>query len=514
MRHLLKPRMLVILVQVLCIPSLWSQALFPTNKATSVNPDVQLRLTFDGKPVIGSAGMIRVFDATNGHVVDTLDMSIPPGPTTSATGAAQTAPYISSPYPYDKLPAGRTNANTKPGTPTAGAEPPAPGFQLTIIGGFTDGFHFYPIIVDGNTAVIQLHHNLLQYGNTYYVEIDATVLQAPGFTGIHGKQAWTFTTKSPAQAPRAGATQVVVSTDGSGDFNTVQGAIDFVPDHSKQRITVQVKRGIYHEIVYFRNKDNVTIRGEAPGQVRVTYANSEVFNPHPVNLKTNEVPGTFPSRRAAFTADNATGVHLVNLILETTVNGQAEGLLMMGSRNILSHVHVIGTGDALQVNGPTYIVDSELTGSGDSILGRGPVFFERSTLRSNGVFMWPRNTAANHGNVFKDCQFIATGPQPAALARSPKNNASTYPNAEVVLLNSVLTNISPKGWDAADLGGNVHFWEYNSHNPDGTAVDVSQRVAWSMQLDTKKDAKLIQKYSDPSYVLGGWNPTLDASDIK
>jgi pectinesterase len=121
---------------------------------------------------------------------------------------------------------------------------------------------------------------------------------------------------------------------------------------------VQVKRGIYHEIVYFRNKDNVTIRGEAPDQVRVTYANSEVFNPHPVNLKTNEVPGTFPSRRAAFTADNATGVHLVNLILETTVYGQAEGLLMMGSRNILSHVHVIGTGDALQVNGPTYIVNS------------------------------------------------------------------------------------------------------------------------------------------------------------
>jgi hypothetical protein len=133
----------------------------------------------------------------------------------------------------------------------------------------------------------------------------------------------------------------------------------------------------------------------------------------------------------------------VNLILETTVYGQAEGLLMMGSRNILSHVHVIGTGDALQVNGPTYIVDSELTGSGDSILGRGPVFFERSTLRSNGVFMWPRNTAAHHGNVFQDCQFIATGPQPATLACSPKNNSSTYPNAEVVLPNAVLTNINP-----------------------------------------------------------------------
>ena len=57
-----------------------------------------------------------------------------------------------------------TNANTKPGTPSAGAEPTPDTYQLTIIGGFTDGFHFYPIIVSGNTATIQLHHNLLEYG--------------------------------------------------------------------------------------------------------------------------------------------------------------------------------------------------------------------------------------------------------------------------------------------------------------------------------------------------------------
>lgn len=507
-----RPRIVVVFVWILCVPSLWSQTLFPANKARSVNPDVQLRLTFNGKPAIGNTGTIRVFDGLDGRLADTLNLSIPPGPTASATGAALTAPYISSPYPYDKLPKGRTNANTRPGTPSAGAEPPAPGYQLTIIGGFTDGFHFYPIIIDGNTAIIQLHHNLLQYGKTYYVEMDPTVIQYPGFAGFSGAQAWRFSTKSPAQAPRADATRLVVSTDGSGDFNTVQGAMDFVPDHGTQRVTVQVTSGVYHEIVYFRNKDNVTIRGDAPGQVRVTYANSEVFNPHPVNLKTNELPGTFPSRRAAFMADNSTRVHLVNLILETTVYGQAEGLLITGSRNILSRVHVIGSGDAIQVNGPTWIADSEVTGSGDSILGRGPVFFEGCTIRSNGVFMWIRNTDANHGNVFHNCQFIGTGLQPTTLARSPKNNASTYPFAEAVLLNCVLINISPQGWDAADLSGKVHFWEYNSRNSEGTGVDVSQRVPWSRQLDSGKDADLIRNYSDPSYVLGGWTPMLEAVD--
>jgi len=485
-----------------------AQTRFPANGSTSVNPDVQLRLAFDRAPVIGKSGFIRLFDAANDRLVDQIDMSVPPGPTGNATGAALTAPYISSPYPYATLPTGRTNANTRAGTPTAGAEPPPGGYQLSIIGGFTDGFHFYPVTVDGNTAIIQLHHNLLAYGKTYYVKVDADVFPSPEsrFAGISGD--WRFSTKAASAAPAPDATRLVVSTDGSGDFNTIQGAMDFIPDHGTKRVTVQVRSGVYHEIVYFRNKDNVTIQGEAPGAVRVTYANSEVFNPHPVNLKTNELPGTYPSRRATFAVDNSNGIHLVNLILENTVYGQAEGLLITGNRNILSHVHVIGSGDALQVNGPTYIVDSELTGAGDSILGRGPAFFERCTLRSTGVFMWIRNTDANHGNVFKDCKFIGAGPQPTTLARSPKNNASTYPYAEAVLLNCTLSGIAPEGWGPADQGGNVHFWEFHSLNADGTSADVRQRVAWSRQLDAIRDAEIIRNYSNPVFVLGGWTPEL------
>jgi hypothetical protein len=47
--------------------------------------------------------------------------------------------------------------------------------------------------------------------------------------------------------------------------------------------------------------------------------------------------------------------------------------------------------------------------------------------------MWIRNTAANHGNVFKDRTFIGTGQRPTLLAHSPKNNTFTYPYAEAVL---------------------------------------------------------------------------------
>src|SRR5262252_1408827 len=238
-----------------------AQTLFPANNAKNVNPDVQLKLTFNQPPVLGKSGQVRVYDAANDRLIDTLDLSIPPGPTERAAGAATTAPYLASPYDYQRgvVP---TNANTKPGTPSAGAEPPPDKYQLTIIGGFTDGFHFYPVIVSGNTATIQLHHNLLEYGKTYYVLIDAGVLTVAdgSFRGITDKQSWRLATK--AKGPRAGTERITVSPDGTSDFNTVQGAIDFVPDHAPKRTTIAVRKGIYQEIVYFRNKDNVTFVGE------------------------------------------------------------------------------------------------------------------------------------------------------------------------------------------------------------------------------------------------------------
>lgn len=483
-----------------------AQTLFPANQAKGVNPDVQLKLTFTQPPTVGKSGKVRIFDAENDRLVDTLDLGIPPGPTERATGAALTAPYLTPPYNYERS-AVPTNRNTRPGTPSAGAEPTSDKYQLTIIGGFTDGFHFYPIIIGGNTATIQLHHNLLEYGKSYYVLIDPGVLTVAdgGFRGIADKQAWRFSTKP--KAPRANAEKIIVNADGTGDFNTVQGAIDFVPDHNKKRVTIVVRKGIYQELVYFRNKENVTFLGDGREQTVVRYANNEVFNPHPVNLRTNELAGTFPSRRAAFAVDNSNGIQIINLTLETTAPGQSEGLLMTGQRNILQNVRVIGFGDALQVNGPAYIVDSIIEGAGDSILGRGPAFFEHCTLKSRSIFMWIRNTAANHGNVFKDCTFTGTA-EPTVFARSPKNGNSTYPDAEAVLLNCTLTGIRPEGWGPADEGGKVHFWEYNSRNADGSPVDVSKRSPLSRQLDKVKDAKLIADYSNPAFVLDGWTPEL------
>jgi pectinesterase len=483
-----------------------AQVLSPASQATLVNPDVQPKLTFEAAPRIGHEGTIRIYDAADDRLVDTLDMSVPAGPTKPVDPAVRAKEYLAFPYPYART-SRPTNRDTKPGTPSAGAVPTSSEYQLTIIGGFTDGFHFHPITIDGTTATIHPHHDLLDYDRTYYVQVDPAVFDMPvkAFAGIAGK-AWRFTTKPRSRAPKPGAATVVVSADGTGDFDTVQGALDFVPDHSPRRVTIRVRNGIYEEIVYARNKNHVTLAGESREHTIVRYANNEVFNPHPANIRTNPQPGTFPSRRAAVAIDNCDDVHIADMTLQTTAKGQAEGLLITGDRNILSRVTVIGSGDALQANGRIYVADSTIVGDGDTILGRGTLFCDRCTIKSTSVMMWPRNPQGVHGHVFKDSTFIGVQ-APTTIARSPLNERFTYPFAEVVLLNATLVNIAAEGWGDADRGGNVRFWEFNSRSADGTPADASRRVAWSRQLDKVRDAKAIGDYGRPEFVLAGWKPS-------
>ncbi|MBR5084493.1 MAG: carbohydrate esterase, partial [Prevotella sp.] len=89
--------------------------------------------------------MIRIFDCSTGKLVDQLDMSIPPGPTESQP---RNPDAIYTPVPYQYVSQQITNRNTKPGTPSGAAEKAKDlgKYQLSIIGGFSDGFHFYPVM--------------------------------------------------------------------------------------------------------------------------------------------------------------------------------------------------------------------------------------------------------------------------------------------------------------------------------------------------------------------------------
>ncbi len=464
--------------------------LYPENHLQHVNPDVRLRITFPSPPPLGNSGKISVYDAADDSLVDELDLSIPPGPKNNRT-----------PSPYDTL-----TYNSIPDTMYTVNEPdldPTHVYQQNYIGGQTeaDAYHFYPVLINENTATIHLHNNHLEYNKTYYVEIDPEVFPVSdgGFAGISGRTDWTFTTKTAP--PSANSKRWVVSTDGKGDFDTVQGAIDTIPDNNSTPKTIFVKNGIYEEMVYFRNKANFTLLGEDREKVVIQYANNGVFN-----------PSSGHNRRTVFGLQSSSDVNLINFSIISLGEppAQAEGLCIKGERLQVHNVDITGSGDALQAVGTIYLSRSSILGFGDNVLSYGALFFDGCELGSTyGPHLWPRNTEENHGLVFLNSRFYSVGDVLTDIARSPTSGNYSFPYAEAVLLNCTLEGIRPGGWGAfAEDTSNIHLWEYNSVDENGDPIDVSQRVAWSRQLTMENDAQLIADYSDPAYVLGGWLPEL------
>jgi hypothetical protein len=465
--------------------------LFPADGAKNVNPDTRLVLTFSSPPAIGASGTVRIYDAADDSLVDTLDLSIPasPNPLGRVVGA---------------------DGSTKAPRPPAAAGPDNPDFQANQIGG--TWFHFFPITVRGNAATIHAHNGKLKYGRAYRVEIDGEVLK--GFAGVTDR-GWTFTTKA---APPAGdATRVVVSADGKGDFNTVQGAIDFAPDKPAKPLTIFIRNGDYEEIVYLKGKSNLVLRGESRDGVVVHYPNNSAFN----------------RTRPAFTVTESSDIQLSTFTVRNDFIGQAEALLLRGERNIVDRMTLNGSGDALTTYGTIYMVDSKLTGDGDTILAYAALYCLRCEIHSVGPFTWTRTPKGSHGNVFVDSKLIyvdkplpwsvtAANPAgtktPGVFGRLPRNGTATsaysnFPYAEMVLIDTRTNGVPEQGWGAVEEQpsfdwSNLRLWEYNTMDLQRRPIDLSKRHPAMRTLTLPKDAQTISDYRRPEFVLGGWKPVV------
>ena len=456
-------------------------ATVPALNAASVPPDTPLHITFASAPVVGS-GKVQVFDAHNDRLVDSIDVSV--------------------------------KTSTR------------------IIGGLPN-YNYYPVMISGNQASLYLAGNALAYNMTYYVKIDPEAFKDHSgnpFAGFTNVKAWRFKTK--AAPPLAGAKKIVVAADGTGDFATVQGAIDYVPEGNNAPITIFIRNGTYNEIVFFTGKDNLTILGEDRKKTIIAYANNDRFNNNaggnPFATGT-PLPGTLPARRGAvyrrglFLAHRVTNLTIANLTLHNTTpqgGSQAEALILNGTpraRAIITNVDLYSFQDTLQINGQAYVDNCYIEGDVDFMWGTGPTFFENcelKSLRSDAYFTQVRNPASNHGYVFKNCTFEgAPGITGNFLSRVAPGR---FPASEVVLIDCVLTDaVGAVGWrldqvsQPAVEAPNVHYWEYNSHDSASRPVDVSQRLGIARQLKFPDDGKTITDYGDPKFVLGDeWTPLL------
>jgi pectin methylesterase-like acyl-CoA thioesterase len=456
----------------------------PANGATNLNIDVPLSITFDQTPRVGTSGTIRIWNAADNSLYDTINLA--------------------------------TDTNT-------GVHAPGPQSARSI-GGSSWLYNYHSILVNGNTAVLY-PSKALQYGQTYYVTIEPGAITdqngAP-FAGFSDPFVWRFSTK--AAAPAAGTTALTVAADGTGDFNTVQGAIDFVPAGNTQRVTITVRPGTYTEIVYVRsNKPFITVRGEDRNLSVVGYPNNE-------NLNT----GTSP--RAAFGVD-APDFTLENLTIHNTTTRfnaenrtrQAEAFRGNNDRIVLNRVNLLSFQDTLllqsQSNQGGFVNESYIEGDIDFIWGAGAVYLRNSEIRmisSNAYYTQIRNGANKNGNVFVNCRLTANpGVTGAWLTRIDPDQ---FPYSQVVFIDTIMgAHIRPEGWRLDDNARdgflapltqagypNIRFWEYNSRDESGNPIDVSLRHPISRQL-TPEEAAF---WRNPANVLGGWVPNLGTANIS
>ncbi len=439
--------------RLLVVSAMQATSLAPSNFATDVDIDAPLYITFNQAPKAGTTGRLRVYK-DDGTLVDTIDMGL--------------------------------------------------STQSRLNG--TVSFNYRPVIVTGNTAAVYLHQKLA-YNTGYYVTLEPGVLTDAGgapFVGFGETSVWNFSTKT--SGPAAGTTQLTVAADGSGDFATVQGAVDFVPANNNKRVVIFVKKGTYTEIVYVgSNKPFVTVRGEDRNLSVVQYANSNNFNP------------TSTTHRAMFGVD-AADFTLENITLRNTTpqgGSQAEAFRGNNNRIVLNRVSLYSFQDTLLLQGQSnqggFVTDSYIEGDVDFMWGSGAVFFqntEMKQLRTDGFFTQIRNGAGRNGYVYVNCKFTrAAGVTTSYLTRIDPDD---FPFSQVVVINSQMDGIRPDPWRFDNPGAavtaanypNIRFWEYNSRDLNGNPVDVSQRHPISRQITA---AEAVQ-WSDPSFVLGGWAP--------
>ena len=437
----------------------------PANTAGNRNPDTRLAITFNAPVAAGVSGFLRIHDASDDSVVDTIDFAV--------AFALRTALRTVSTVSTLNLPV-----------------------QNQSIGGVTN-FNYYPLTISGNTVTIYPRNGALTYDKSYYVKIEAgAFVDASGesFSGISDTSTWTFGTKFAGPAPEA--TTLTVAANGSGDFDTVQGALDWVPSGNTALRTIFIKNGSYFEQVVFTNKHFLTLKGEDRAQTTIVYPNNNNFN---------NVSGFY--HRSTFIGSNVHDINIVNLKFHNTTpqgGSQAEAFILSGSgvftaRNLVTRCSFYSYQDTIQINRQCYISDCYIEGDTDFIWGSGPAFFSNCDirmLRTGGYLCQTRNDSGNHGYVFSNCRFTAGAGFTGNYLNRIDPRPTGYPYSELVLLNCKIgdatnnsflnTTIGASGSDYRAawwlLNGttspttdttNIHNWNYNTTDGTGAPLGIA-----------------------------------------
>ena len=275
---------------------------------------------------------------------------------------------------------------------------------------------------------------------------------------------------------------IVVSRDGTGNFRTLQEAIESARAFMDYTVTIYVRNGVYKEKVIVPSwVENIDIIGEDRDKTIITYDDHANINKM----------GTFRTYTVKVEGSDIT---FKNLTIENNAAqlGQAVALHTEGDRLKFINCRILGNQDTIYTGAKftrLYFKDCYIDGTTDFIFGPSTALFEDCIIHSKrNSYVTAASTPkeAKYGYVFKHCKLTAEpGVDKVYLGRPWR------PYAYTLFIECELgKHIVSAGWHNWGKQSNEETARYMEYKNTGEGANASERAAWSKQL-TKKEAEAV-----------------------
>ncbi len=293
-----------------------------------------------------------------------------------------------------------------------------------------------------------------------------------------------------------------VAQDGSGNFTSIQAAIDACKAFPDKPIIVYIKNGIYKEKVKVPScNTHLTLKGESVEKTIITY--DDFFDK--INRGRNS---TFYTYTLLVEAND---FRLENITVENSAGsvGQAVALHVEGDRCKFMNCRFLGNQDTMYITGEksrNYFTNCFIEGTTDFIFGEATALFENCTLHCKSdsyITAASTNKGKTFGFVFLNCKLTAAPKVTKAYLGRPWRDY-----AKVVFIRcDIGAHISPAGWMNWDKTGRDKTAYYAEFGNTGVGANTSGRVSWSKVLKTRE----VKKYTSANILKGtdNWQPQVN-----
>jgi len=287
-----------------------------------------------------------------------------------------------------------------------------------------------------------------------------------------------FQTEAQTANPQQYKYIFTVAKDGTGDYSSIQDAIDAMRVYPLAPITLYIKNGIYNEKIELpANNTDVTFIGENVDSTIITYNDYSGKNKHTTFTSyTAKISGN------RFRSENITFANSAGPV------GQALALYVDADKAVFKNCKFLGNQDTIFTGGENsrqLFLDCYIEGTTDFIFGPSTSVFQNCTIKAktNSYITAASTTPGKEfGYVFIDCKIIADSVvSKLYLGRPWRANAKT-----VFIRSDLPKAIVPEGWDNWNNPENEKTVFYAEYKSTGDGAAPGKRVKWSKQLNDKQ----------------------------